>query len=100
VLNGEIGDYVTIARQERDSNRWFVGSITDENARSVTLGFSFLDKNKAYQATVYRDGDQAHWDTNPTSLVIENTVIDRNTTRTFYLAPGGGLAISLIPEDK
>jgi hypothetical protein len=99
VLNGEIGDYVTIARQERASDRWFVGSITDENARSVTIDFDFLDKGKTYRATIYRDGENAHWDMNPTSLDIENTVIDKRSTRTFNLAPGGGLAISLIPED-
>ena len=100
VLNGEVGDYVTIARQERGSDRWFVGSISDENRRSVMIDFNFLDGNKTYRAVIYRDGEDAHWDRNPTSLAIEKTVIDKNTVRSFILAPGGGLAISLMPEKQ
>ncbi len=98
VLNGEIGDFVTIARQERGTGNWFVGSITDENKRSVTINFAFLDKDKTYQAVIYKDGKDADWDKNPLSLDIEKTMIDHNLTRTFELAPGGGLAISLIAE--
>lgn len=100
VLNGEVGDVVTIARKERGTGNWFMGSVTDENARSINIDFDFLDKGKAYIAVIYRDGPDAHWDTNPTSIEIEKMVVDAAVTQTFRLAPGGGLAVSLMPDLK
>ncbi len=100
VLNGEIGEYVTIAREERDTGNWFVGSITDENSRVIEIDFNFLDPDSKYRAAIYRDGNDAHWDTNPTSISIEETVITNDMKTTFDLAPGGGLAISLVKIDQ
>ena len=95
VLNGEVGDYVTIARQERKTGNWFVGGITDEEARSVNLTFDFLEEGASYQAVLYRDSPDAHWDENPTSLTIEEVPIDATTALAIDLAPGGGFALSL-----
>jgi hypothetical protein len=95
VLNGEVGDYVTIAREERGTGAWFVGSITDEEARSVTVDFGFLPEGKTYDALIYRDGQAAHYRDNPLDIVIEPESIDAGTVKTYALAPGGGLAISL-----
>ncbi len=95
VLNGEVGDFVTIARQERGTGNWFVGSITDENQRPVTIDFSFLETDGKYEAVIYKDGPGAHWNDNPESIGIVDAVIDRRSKMTFTLAPGGGLAISL-----
>lgn len=53
VLNGEIGDYLTIARKERGTSKWFVGAVTDENPRSVDIKLDFLDVNKNYNAILY-----------------------------------------------
>jgi len=100
VINGEVGDFVTIARQERETGNWFLGSLTDENPRSITINFDFLDVDKEYQAIIYRDGQDAHWDKNPTSIDIEKTVINKSMAKTFMLAPGGGLAISLKLKDS
>lgn len=96
VLNGEVGDFVTIARQERGTGSWFLGSITDEQARDITVTFDFLDEGKTYKASVYRDGAQAHFRNNPTSIEIEQMEIKKGDSKTFHLAEGGGLAISLI----
>ncbi len=98
VLNGEVGDFVTIARQERDTGNWFIGSITDENERSITIDFDFLDKGKKYQAIIYQDGQDAHYDSNPTSLQISEEVLNSDSLKSFKLAAGGGLAISLKVE--
>lgn len=95
VLNGEVGDYVTIARKERGTGNWFVGSITDENARSFAVDLSFLDANQKYVATIYKDGKGAHWDKNPTALDIETITVDNTTKINLNLAEGGGEAISL-----
>lgn len=98
ILDGEVGDFVTIARKERETGNWFIGSITDETSRTVTIDFGFLEEGQNYKTTVYRDGDDAHWDRNPTSIVIEQIEVNATTTQTFDLAPGGGLAISLIKQ--
>ncbi len=98
VLNGEVGDYVTIAREERETGNWFVGGITNEEARTMTIRFDFLDPDAEYEAVIYKDGDDAHWDHNPTSIDIEPVDIDANTELTIDLAPGGGFAISLLKQ--
>lgn len=98
VLNGEIGDFVTIARQERETGNWFVGAISDEQERVITLDFSFLDAQSQYTATIYRDGNKAHWDKNPYAIKIEEMVINAQSKKQFKLAPGGGLAISLMKK--
>lgn len=97
VLNGEVGDYVTIARQERGSRRWFLGSITDEQGRSLEAPLDFLPAGSNYKATIYRDGEGAHWDKNPSAFRIETFLVDQSTTLRLELAPGGGAAVALKP---
>ncbi|WP_299527409.1 glycoside hydrolase family 97 catalytic domain-containing protein, partial [uncultured Lutibacter sp.] len=98
VLNGEIGDFVTIARKERKTDNWFVGSITDENARDLEIDFSFLDEGITYEATIYEDAEDTHWDKNPTSLNIRKLQITNTSKEILHLAAGGGFAISLIKK--
>jgi len=95
VLNGEVGDYVTIARKERGTGHWFVGSITDENARTIALDFDFLDADQNYEAKIYKDGDSAHWDDNPLDIEIETITLNKKSKLQIKLAQGGGFAISL-----
>jgi len=95
VLNGEIGDFVTIARKERNSENWFVGGITDENEREMNISFDFLYANKVYEAIIYEDGENAHWDNNPTALNIRKIEITSQSELKLKLAPGGGFAISI-----
>lgn len=98
VLEGAIGQYVTIARQEKNTNNWFVGGITNEQGRTTTLNLDFLDDGKTYNATLYQDGDQADWDKNPTDYTIEKLEVTKASTLDLKLAPGGGFAISLIEK--
>jgi len=97
VLDAAIGDYIAIAREERNTGRWFLGAITDENGRTLNVKFDFLKPNQKYRATLYLDGPDAHWDKNPTSYQIETRDIDSNSEIELNLAPGGGAAISLFP---
>lgn len=94
-LDGEVGDFVTIAREERETGNWFVGSITDENERDITIDFDFLPEGGQYKAIVYRDGDDADYKTNPGDYEIEALDVTSESLLTYRLAPGGGLAISL-----
>ncbi|MBC3845331.1 glycoside hydrolase family 97 protein [Winogradskyella echinorum] len=98
VLNGEVGDYVTIARQERGTGNWFVGGITDENARTIDLTFDFLDDNQNYEVIIYKDGENAHWDNNPLDITIEKIDVTKGSKLSVNLAEGGGFAMSLIKK--
>lgn len=96
VLTGVVGDQVTIAREERDTGNWFVGGISDETSRTVEVNFDFLDPGIQYTATIYRDGEEAHWDLNPLDLHIETMEISQDSSLKIKMAEGGGFAISLI----
>jgi len=100
VVNGEIGDFVTIARKERNTDKWFLGSITGENDRTLDVSLIFLDDGKEYTATIYSDADDSHWDKNPTAYKIENKVVNNSDKLILKLAPGGGTAIRFIPLSK
>jgi alpha-glucosidase len=93
VLNGEVGDYVTFARKDRNSNDWYIGSVTDENARTLDVKLDFLDAGRAYTAQIYRDADNADWKTNPYAITIETRSVKRGDALQLKLAPGGGQAI-------
>jgi alpha-glucosidase len=100
VLNGEIGRFVTIARKDRHSDQWYIGSITNKKSRELTLSCDFLEKGKQYRAEIYRDGEETHWKSNPTEYQID-TLKNCNTGSDIRLslAPGGGAAIRLVPEN-
>ena len=95
ILEAEPGDYITIARKAKGKNEWFVGAITDENAREALVDFSFLPKGKTYTATLYTDGKNADWRTNPKSYSIKTMKVTHKTKLKQRLAPSGGLAISI-----
>lgn len=99
-LAGAVGDYVAIARKARNGDHWYFGSITDEAARNFSLPLSFLDAGKTYVAEIYRDSDDAHWDTNPYGIVIEHQTLDSESTLELKLAAGGGTAIRFRPANK
>ncbi len=96
-LEAEPGDYITVARKAKGTNNWFVGAITDENARSTSVQLNFLDPGKKYTAIIYADADDADWKNNPQPYKITKQVVDSKTVLNLKLAPGGGCAISLMP---
>lgn len=100
VINGEIGNFITIARKERNTDKWFLGSIIDENERTIEVSLNFLDAGKSYTATLYEDAEDSHWDKNPTAYRIENKKVNSLDSLKLKLAPGGGAAISFIPVKK
>ena len=98
VPNGEIGRYVTIAREARDaSGSWFIGSLTDETARTLSIDLSFLEPGKRYRAMIYEDGPGADYRNNPMSLAIRQVEVTAADTLTLRLARSGGAAIRLTP---
>jgi alpha-glucosidase len=97
VLNGEVGDFVTIARKDRNSDIWALGAITDENPRVLTAPLDFLDDGRRYRAEIYRDGPDADYKGKRESIVIEQREVTSADTLTLALAPGGGQAIRFVP---
>ena len=96
VPNGEIGKYVTIARKERGGDRWFIGSITNEQARQIDLPLSFLDADCRYLAIIYEDGPDADYQTNPYPMTIRQLEVNNQTTLRLELARSGGAAIRIV----
>jgi alpha-glucosidase len=95
-LDGEIGDYVTIARKDRRSEDWYLGSITDEHGRVLSVPLSFLDPGRRYRAEIYRDGDDADFRTHPFAFARETREVGSADTLALKLAPGGGQAIRFV----
>ncbi|MGE5437197.1 MAG: glycoside hydrolase family 97 protein [Syntrophothermus sp.] len=93
VLNAQIGDYLTIVRKDRNSTDWYLGSITDEEARTFEVTLTFLDEGKQYTAEIYADGKDADWKTNPYSIEITQQIVKKSTILKIILAAGGGCAI-------
>jgi hypothetical protein len=99
-LEAEPGDYITMARKAKGKNSWFVGSGCDENGRTSHITLSFLDPGKTYQATIYADAKDAHYETNPQAYTITKKTVTNKSDITQYCAPGGGYAISIVESSR
>jgi len=98
VLNGKIGDYITVVRKDKNSDDWFLGSITDENKLSFEIELQFLDTDKTYIAEIYADTALSDWKTNPQEIKIFKKEVNSKTILKLNLAPGGGQAIRFTPK--
>ena len=97
VLNGEVGDYVTIARKDRNSADWYLGAGTDETGRTIDVTLDFLDPGKTYTAQIYRDAPDTDYRTDTRHhYVIETRQVRRGDRLSLVLAPGGGQAIRFL----
>ena len=96
-LQAEPGDYLTVARKTKGKESWFLGAITDENARKTQIKLDFLSKGKKYKAIIYEDAKDADWKTNPIAYKIRTIEVTNKSKINLNLAPGGGAAISFEP---
>ena len=97
-LEAEPGRFITIARKEKNSDNWFVGNSNGYNTRNATVDFSFLDGEKKYVATIYRDGKEADYLTKPQEYVVESKIITSKTKLKIRTVAAGGFAISVYPN--
>jgi len=95
VLNGAIGDFITIAR--RRGQQWFLGSMTDEQARVLEVPLDFLANDTRYVATLYSDSELTEFVANPTAIDIGRYLVSKDDTLSVVMASGGGLALQLSP---
>ena len=96
VPNGEIGKYITVVRKERgDGDRWFIGSITNEESRRIELPLDFLEANSTYRTIIYEDGPDADYETNPYAMTIRQLEVTDQSVLQLNLARSGGAAIRI-----
>lgn len=92
-LDGDVGEFMVVARQDRHSSDWYVGAASNELARQYTLVTDFLAPGVPYRADIYADGDNAHWRDNPMDVQISHRVIRGGDSVVIDMKPGGGAAI-------
>ena len=93
-LMAEPGDYIVIARKAKGTGQWFMGGVVDEQKRDFDIPLSFLEPGATFEATLYRDAEDAHYMTNPQAYVIEKITVSAGDNLKVTAAPGGGFAVS------
>lgn len=96
LVDGAIGDFCIYARQGRGTSDWYIGGITDEEAREAVVPLNMLEKGKTYTLTLYRDGEDADWESRPYAYKIEEKEVTSADTIQVVMAKGGGFAAKLI----
>lgn len=96
VLDGEVGDFVVIARQARGTDNWFVGGLTDENPKLYVLKLDFLEEGKSYTAKIYKDAPETDYQTNATAISISEQPVKKGDEITVDMAAAGGFAVSIF----
>ena len=97
-LQGEMGDYVVFARQQRGGNDWYLGAITGTEARKLDLPLEFLERGSSYTAEIYRDGPSGHWDENQYDYIVERRVVTSEDRIEASIGRAGGLAVRLVKQ--
>lgn len=93
VPEAKIGEYLTVARKDRHSEDWYIGSVTNSKEREVTLPLSFLNEGVTYKAKIFKDAANAHYNENPYAIEIEEVEVTAQSVLKLKQAPGGGTAI-------
>ena len=99
-LEAEPGQYITVARKAKGTNNWFVGNVNGLEPRTSAINFAFLEKGKKYTATIYADGKEANYKTNPQAYTVRKIAVTNKSKLSQLSASGGGYAISIIEDQK
>lgn len=92
VLDAKIGEYIILAR--RSGKHWYIAGITNEEGRELDISLSFLKKAFPLKATLFEDGEGAHYEANPEVYHIRELSMSGNTFH-VVMAPGGGFVLRL-----
>ncbi|MBU3856117.1 MAG: glycoside hydrolase family 97 protein [Candidatus Phocaeicola excrementipullorum] len=95
-LEAEPGKFITVARKAKDTGNWFVGCVAGDAEHTSKITLDFLDADKKYIATVYADGKDADYKTNPQSYTIKKGIVTNKTKLNLRAVAAGGYAISII----
>lgn len=102
-ISAEPGDHVVVARKAKGSDEWFIGGVTDENEREVTVTLDFLEPGRKYEARIYADAPDASGVGNTIETGSEACLkyeitqkkVTSKTKLKLRMAPSGGFAISI-----
>lgn len=97
VPKAEIGDYVVTARKDRNSDEWYLGAITDEQARRVVVPLNFLEDGVTYRSIMYRDAEGADWESEPYAFEKVEEEVTSETILPLNMGAGGGVAVRFVP---
>jgi alpha-glucosidase len=100
VPDAAIGDYAVFVRKDRHSADWYLGAVTDEQARSVDVTLDFLPSGESFVAEIYGDGAGADWETNPYAIDLRDEVVTSTSILTLSMGRGGGYAIRFRPAGE
>ena len=92
-LEAEPMEYIIAARKAKGTGQWFCGGVTDAQARHFDIKLDFLESG-SYEATLYADAPDAHYETNPQAYVITKRTVGPEDVLPITMAPGGGFAVS------
>lgn len=95
-LEAEPGKYVTVARKEKGTNNWFIGSATGDANHQSVISLDFLEKGKNYIATIYADTKDTDYKSNPQSYQIVKGLVNSKNKLKINTVEAGGYAISLF----
>jgi len=93
VLTGEIGMHATVVRKDRNSDDWYLGAVTNEEAREYVVNLDFLESGKEYEAIIYSDGPAADYEIRPHLLLKYGQIVNSSATLKISMARGGGMAV-------
>lgn len=94
-LDAEPQDFIVAARRAKGGDSWWIGGITDEDARDYDVVLDFLQPDRTYTATIYADAPDADYRTNPEAYVISTREVKKGDVIPMHMAPGGGFAIAI-----
>ena len=94
-LDAEPGEFIVVARQDKNSDDWYAGGVTNGDARDYQLSLDFLEPGREYRATIYADAPDADYATNPEAYAITTRDVNASTILPMHMARGGGFAIRL-----
>ena len=94
-LEAEPARFITVARKDKKSDNWFVGGKTNADARTAIVNLDFLDKGRKYEATIYADAKDAHYEHNPKAYTITKKTVKKGQSLKIHEVQGGGFAISI-----
>ena len=96
-IDAEPGEFIIVARQDKNSDDWYVGGVTNGDARDYQLSLDFLEPGREYRASIYADAPDADYATNPEAYAISTRDVSASTILPMHMARGGGFAIRLQP---
>ncbi|MEO1319823.1 MAG: glycoside hydrolase family 97 catalytic domain-containing protein, partial [Pseudomonadota bacterium] len=92
-IAGSVGEYLVQVRRERAGDDWYLGGITDGAAREVRVSLDFLAPDERYEAQIYADGADAHWQSAPYEMALSTREVTAGETLSLRMAAGGGVAV-------